>query len=500
MCYTTIRESETMNYLKEIGKNYRPPKLICFLFLLIPIFLCLLRNLEVNNDTWFLINSGHYVMEHGIAYIEPFTIHQGLNFVMQQWLSCLIFAFIYDVGGVILLAVFVSLIAGIIIYLLYRLCMLVSNQQFYLSIIITFITSSLLCLYYLVGRPQIFSFIIYLLWFYLLESYIKKKKWQYLIPLPLLSLLEVNLHGAVWWMLLCFTLPYLIDGFSFKIAGFKSEKYPLKPLFIVLLILIAAAFINPYGIKTLSYLFIAYKSPILHEMIAEMRMPSLFDSFGFLIYLSIMIVIGIYYFHKNKSIKIRYLCLFLGTCFLALTSSRNYALFIVASSFPLASYLQQKKEKAVPKSNTSYRVLYVSVISLFFFLFSFAFMVLFSHPFSLPIEGAVNYLDKHAKKTDHLYNYFDDGSYLEFRGYKTYIDPRPEVFLKTANGKADILQEYYTIQYKNQSIASFLKKYQFDYLVLQPKDELFKYIKKDKTYEKVYQDKHYQIYKRKSKT
>ena len=69
----------------NIGKNLK-------YFLIFPILASLIlltRNLD--NDIWFLLTHGRYVMEHGFPMIEPFTIHEGFKFVMQQWLSAAIF-------------------------------------------------------------------------------------------------------------------------------------------------------------------------------------------------------------------------------------------------------------------------------------------------------------------------------------------------------------------------------------------------------------------------
>ena len=42
---------------------------------------------EIDNDGWFLLNHGRYVLEYGIPYVEPFTIHENFSFVMQHYLE-----------------------------------------------------------------------------------------------------------------------------------------------------------------------------------------------------------------------------------------------------------------------------------------------------------------------------------------------------------------------------------------------------------------------------
>ena len=72
-------------------KSYSPPKIIGILLLLIPIIFSLAKNINLNNDTYFIIKSGNYILKYGILYIEPFTMHHNFSFVMQQWLSALSF-------------------------------------------------------------------------------------------------------------------------------------------------------------------------------------------------------------------------------------------------------------------------------------------------------------------------------------------------------------------------------------------------------------------------
>lgn len=58
----------------------------------------LLITSRFNNDGWFLLNSGRYVENFGIPHTEPFTIHEGFHFVMQQWLFALGLWKIYEIG------------------------------------------------------------------------------------------------------------------------------------------------------------------------------------------------------------------------------------------------------------------------------------------------------------------------------------------------------------------------------------------------------------------
>ena len=65
-----------------------------------------------------------------------------------------------------------------------------------------------------------------------------------------------------------------------------------------------------------------------------------------------------------------------------------------------------------------------------------------------------------------IYTGYGDGAYFEYHGYKPYLDPRAEVFLKKNNGKEDILEEWYGLTKGAVNIRDFLDKYDFDYIFI----------------------------------
>ena len=38
-------------------------------------------------DIRFAMNLGKYILEHGFPHVDPFTIHENVQLVAQQWLS-----------------------------------------------------------------------------------------------------------------------------------------------------------------------------------------------------------------------------------------------------------------------------------------------------------------------------------------------------------------------------------------------------------------------------
>lgn len=58
-------------------------------FLGILIIFCAV-NLNPNNDMWWMISTGRYIVENReIPKINPFTIHNGYRIIVQQWLTAI---------------------------------------------------------------------------------------------------------------------------------------------------------------------------------------------------------------------------------------------------------------------------------------------------------------------------------------------------------------------------------------------------------------------------
>ena len=86
-----------------------------------------------------------------------------------------------------------------------------------MSIFVTLFTDINMCLYFIVSRPQIFTFVILLLLIYFLETYIKTGNKKILRFIPLLSFLEINLHAANWWFLFLFMIIFDVIFFLIEL-------------------------------------------------------------------------------------------------------------------------------------------------------------------------------------------------------------------------------------------------------------------------------------------
>ena len=473
-------------------KFFSLPTKYAYLYLFIPIALSIIVSTSYDNDIWFLLNQGRYVVTHGIPYIEPFTIHEGLDFVMQQHLAATIFYEAYHLLGGFGLSLVVIIINLLILFFLYKTALIMSDNRKALSVFFAIGVDILLLMNFIRTRPQIFTYLLLCILLYLLEKYQKEGKVKYLLPLPILSLLEINLHASMWFMLLLFILPYIVENTISYFQKTKKSKVKVTPLWISVLFMIVFALINPYGIDAIRYIFTSYGNEEINYLIFEMQYPDITTNAGMIVYGCILLVFLCYMFFKKPKIKIRHFCLLLGTTYLALTTYKSLAFFIIGGVFPLVAYLKEyfsPKEKPLSLREPVYRktIILLSIITL---------LPIFGLSFQLtnPLEKIFDYLENYPEEIV-LYTGFMEGGYSEYRGIKPYIDPRAEVFLKANNHQKDIFKEYYTLQTGRLDPGEFLKRYPFTHLLVSEKDDLYPYLQSHpQNYTLVFEDKHYQLY------
>ena len=444
---------------------------------ILPIVLLLLLKKGLDNDIWYLLAEGKYIIQNGIYHVDPLSMHADLAIVVQNWLSAVIFWILYAFLGSSGIFVTVIIANFFICFLLYKICMVISKKNKILSIIIMLVTDLNLCLYFVVSRPQIFSFIILLLAIYLLELYIETNKNKYIYYLPLLSFLEINLHASLWWMLILFIIPYLFD--SFKNQKLQLQGYNKKPLFIIFIITLLVGFINPYGLDAITFIFRSYGDKYMLTYINELQ-PLTINSFIGAHMIGVIIITTLFYvFFRDGKIRVRYIMLYCGTVILGFISIKGLSHFILVAIFPIALLLKDK----VPKDFSNAKKILKKLSNFFVPLIGLACLGLLIFSFIKSKDKVL--LENNAKdamdlidfftgtNTATVYASFNNGGYVEFRGYKAYIDPRAEVFLKINNKKEDIHSEYYDFQFGKIDVATFLNKYNFDFLLVDITDRLY---------------------------
>lgn len=470
-----------MSKVKEFINNNRL-LIFCILFLnFILMNLKYVKGLQTI-DLFYLIPQGKYILSNGIYHIDPFSIHSGLHVVVQNYMSSCIFYLIFKLFSWNGFVIYTIICNALICYLIYKICLLISSNNKSLSIIVMVINDILLY-YFLVPRPQLLSYINLLLVIYLLELYVHKNNKRYLYFIPLISILQINMHASLWIMIFLFMLPYIVEG--------VFSKYDVKPIIIIFLISLVCGLINPYGLENITFIFGSFHNKYMTSLIFELYKTGFNTLWGTIFLIILIITSLIYIIFVNKKVKIRYLCLYLGTMILGLSSLKGFSNYLLCSIFPFAYYFRNKKFNFDYSKELISKLCNVFIIVLI--IVSSLLIVLKRNEEQKYVAGnSYSFLLKHYDKDSiRLYSIMEDGGYGMFLGVKSYLDCRAEYFIKYNNKKYDILKEYSLLQSGKIDINEFLNKYKFTHLLLNGGDIMFK-LSEIEGYKLIYIDKEYE--------
>lgn len=263
-------------------------------------------------------------------------------------------------------------------------------------------------------------------------------------------------------------------------------------------------FINPYGYKSIIYIFKSYNVPLVNQYVTEMHPETIKMYYGKIIFDCIIILIFILNKYKCK-ISLNHYMLLIGTLYLSLGSIKAFPYFIISFSLIFCNLLNKinfdyiKKILSMKNKNFAilkhlFKVIYSTTLvllipSLIYGYFTGLKNLKYDNNV---IKDLVSYIIKEYDSNDViLYSDYEDGGYCEYKGLKTYIDPRADVFLKSNNNKKDIFKEYYEIHDDKGSFdyEKFVKKYNFTHLIVDTDSNFDKYLLDNKNYELKYKQK-----------
>ena len=497
-----------MEEKRKISINETPVwfKAIIALF---PLFFIAMIKFRLDNDFYFIYPTGEYIVNNGFPVKDFLSMHSDMSIICQQWLSAVIYYFAYKSFGLIGAVGIVYICYISFVILMNRLCFIVTNNFFVASLCAAaadfFIASG-----FSTTRPQVFTYVIMLVELLALEKFVKTKKIKHLFIIPVLSLLLINMHCSMWMMLFVFMLPYFAGAIKLDIPKLKIKQVPccsFVALFVTAVISAAVGFINPYGIKAMTYIFTSFGYDEISNNIHEMTPPSYSNDFGrtFFIYLAVMAFISLLY--KNKKFSTRFALLFAGTVVLAFTSQKSIAYFLIAGTPAFAYMLSDFDFKltmtdTVSQKDKKTRKILVSLIAVMLVACVGVFIATDKPETEEDIVKKYEYIYSELdeaidiiKASDEevtLYGGFNVGQYLEFNGLHPYMDGRAELYLKDNNGSFDYLKEYYELKNGDIDYTDFIDKYGFNYFVIQKKNETYfaQALEHDNNYEKLYDGKY----------
>ena len=472
-----------------------------------------------DNDMWWLLATGREVVENGIPYTNPWSIHEGLDTVIQQWLAAVVLYGTYSVSGYMGLKVLVAAQCCVLAGVLYALCRVASGRKggsgevFAFCIAVAFVSLSA----YLSVRPHLYSMTLFALVILVMELYRQRNRPKILALVPLLAMVHVNVHAAMAPFDLFIVALYLVPdiptlfrkhGITWQF-GFKKADYRRLPVLIALVASAVALLINPYGIRGALYLALSYGAAGYGNYINEMGSTGFWTDYGG--GTMAMIVLGSIAVGANgrRNIDLPLTILFAVCIPLAMMHTRNVWL-VALFALPLcASAFSTLHVNAHDVPALSSRLLN-GVLGGVFVVAMFAYGAAFQWPSivenaekdtsSLPSK-AMDYLDRYVaasqvdKSSLRIYNSFNCGGYLEWRGYKVFMDPRPELWEPGITGdERHYYQEFVDFAQDKTPAKDVVGEYDFDFIIAYTSSELNSYLKTSSAYQLATSGSGYQVW------
>lgn len=437
--------------------------------LLIALLLTLLFISQINTivdiDLWWGLKTGEHIAENlsiPRTDIFSYTLH-GAPWIDHEWLSQILFYFTFSKFGWIGLNLLKSLVMAFCFLILFFL----SSSGFKkIAFSLPFLLLSILAFgYRSFVRPEIFSYLLFCVFIYVLE------KERPLYILPLLQILWVNLHGYFIMGPALIFLYLAGDLFSRKNSGFA------KKLGVVFLLTVIACLVNPYFYKGALYpvniiteTFTAQKS--LMRNIHELMMPVSMSFARFCFFWILAILASATFIINIRNIKLKHILVFAFTFVSAYLAARNIPIFIFPAMFMAGMNLN---EAGLTKklSDKNYHVISILLVCglIYIFLSNKYYIVTnqygmrkteskFSGLF-MP-EGACGFLEKNNIDGP-MFNTLDFGPYIGYRFYpekRIFIDTRTELY------KDEFYRTYRRAQNYPSEWDKVQEKYGFDIALL----------------------------------
>ena len=473
----------------------RKNKKICFeimAIVLIAIFCISLTPKTLQNDTFYTIKIGEHITQNGgIDMMDPFSWHEGLEYTYPHWLYDVMIYLIYSAGG--MLGIYIStcvfsVLLGIAIFETNS--KLLKNK--FLSFIIT-LGAMYLLKDYITARAQLVTFILFTIQLYFMEKLVDTSKKRYGIGLILIAILIANLHVAVWPFMFILYLPYIaeyiiaiieekiaqkhgkevIEGYKVSIKKRDGTKY----LIIVMIICVLTGLCTPLGTTPYTYLIKTMQGNTTQNINEHLPM-TLISCVGILSILIIFVSILTF-----TDVKIRLTDLFMlgGLIFLMLYSKRQSTMFVIICSVILNRliYSELKKneenidEKLINISTTLFGCTVITGLVLILSLYFIQPKIKASYidKKTYPVEMSdyiLQYFEENNIdiKNVRLYNEYNYGSYLLYRGIPVFIDSRCDLYAPEYNGGRDIFMDFMKSSNLDVWFEDIFDKYKINYVIL----------------------------------
>ena len=528
------------------------------------LFCAALAPKTLQNDTYYTIKIGEYIFNNGVGDLteDLYSWHE-LPYTYPHWLYDLMVFVIYNSFGHTGIYVSTIVFTGILGLSVYALSNMKSKNKV-VSLIIT-ILSIYLMRDFIAARAQLVTFILFVLAVICIEKLLKTEKKIYALFLVLIPLLITNLHCAVFPFYFILFLPYIgeylllvvedwdldmrlyrrifkirkrisrqeetkekcqnkviklteaLEERKIKRAKLRANPYKIevKKNHVVLLLISVMAvaaltgFINPAGDGAYTYLVKTLQGNTTASINEHLPL-TLSEAGEFAIALITFLLILIF-----TDTKIRLCDLFMlgGIVFLAFNSRRQVSMFAIFCGPILAKLIADMVSKYDKETFVKIHDFVAGWFGAIVVICSFIILSVnvykphmhdeYVDSNSYPVEASDWILANLDVENLKLYNEYNYGSYLLFRGIPVFIDSRCDLYSPEFNGDLDkgidgrdIFSDALNIPGLSVNYENMFYQYGVTHVILYENSKLAMVLVSDPDYNCIYSEGNFKIFER----
>ena len=483
------------------SKHWWEPRQLVFPLVIGATFILVLGPLVDPDLFWHLANGRWMLSTHTIPRTDPFSFTMsGKEWICHEWLTEIVMYSIYrGLGPVALMIAWAAVIAAA-----FGLVLLRCRTWPYLGAICTLL--AVLASAPILGvRPQMISLLLASLTLYIVESGVTL--WT-LVPI---SAVWANLHGGFFTgaaLIGAYALGEAIDTLILHTQNQADGKRHIKQLTLTALGMAVASLLNPYGVKLILYPFQTLASGAMRLHITEWLSPD-FHKLAFqpLALFLLALVASLAFSPKRPSTT--HLLMLLGSLYAALNSARHIPLFTLVaapvlseqlasvlpgrwafqrvtnsgkaatSGMPAGSFLPRQQQK---RFGIFFALVIVATLALGI-VWRVRAVVAYNEAAqrsSYPV-AATDAL-RQVDAAGNLFNAYNWGGYLIWRGEKVFIDGRADLY-----GDA-FFNQYSQLYYGQTRAADAFQRYDIRRVLIEAHSALATFLDGDSRWQRVYQD------------
>ena len=460
-------------------KNYfsKNKLLLSFLILLFFFSLFMTSFCISDNDYFWHIKAGKYMVEHSTILrndIFSWSLYSKY-WVSHEWLFEV---FIYGLSLITKHHIFIY--CFITCFLLLLLLFMTNKKEYLKNIPFAIVWISIFFFFggIINPRPQLLSYLLFAFTIYALYDLWKNQNSKKIYLLPIITIIWANIHGGSSNLSYLFCLFFMVCGlFKFKFSKIEADRLSNKQLlkyFIVFILCIFSVMVNPHGIKMLLYPYQNMTDHLMLSNISEWQSSNLNTLAHYPYFVICLFILSIILFSKKK-IRFIDFVLFLLMLFLGLKSIRFWVYIYIVSTYFIFYYIS---ERDYDKGSC----LILNIFSLMLcFLFCLEYKTILNNMNEKLVSDQMISVIK-SESPKRLYNNYDYGGYLIYKGIKVFVDGRCDLYSKYT------YSDYISISNLGKDYQEFIDKYQFDYFLVDSQFPIYYYLKYSDNYKLLISD------------